>query len=316
MRRGGRTERVGRLDPAWLAPDSGVFAWVDIQRPDDDDARVLRETFGFHALAVEDALQTRHLPKLESYGAYLYLVLHGINFQAEEHCFDTHDTDFFVGPTYLVTVHDGGRRSMAQVSDACEKNDVVMSEGPVALMHRIIDTMVDHYRPEVDKLESRLDAIEERVLAGGEDDLTGDILAVKRDIASLRRVVIPQRDVVGRLARREFDIISQEMAYRFRDVHDQFVRMTDEATIFQDRVTSLLDAHLAAISNRLAQASKLIAVVATLFGPLTVVTGLWGMNIPIPEFPGGEDVQFWWVLGMMSGMSLVMYWIFKRAKWM
>ncbi|MGE0042023.1 MAG: magnesium transporter CorA family protein [Vicinamibacterales bacterium] len=315
MHRDGRTERSGRVDPAWLAPDSGAFVWADITQPGPDEARLLAEVFRFHELAVEDALQSSHHPKLESYGDYLYVVLHGINFQPDAHCFDTHDTDFFVGSRFLVTVHDGRRRSIPHVAALCERSAVVMHEGPVALMHRIVDTMVDHYRPEVDDLEGRLDALEERVLNVASGDLTAEILAVKRDIASLRRVVIPQRDVVARLARREFDTINQEMAYRFRDVYDQFVRMADEALIFQDRVTGILDAHLANVSNRLAQASKLIALVATLFGPLTVVTGLYGMNVPIPEFPGGEDVQFWWILGLMAAASAGMFAWFRRARW-
>lgn len=316
VHRGGRTERFGHLDPAWIAPDSGAFVWVNIQQPGEDEARLMRDVFGFHGLAVEDALQSAHHPKLESYGDYLYLVLHGIKFQAEAHQFNTHDTDFFVSSRYLVTVHDGGRRSMAYVAHLCEQNAIVMSEGPVALMHRIMDTMVSHYGPEVEAVEARLDALEQLVLEHGADNLTGDILAVKRDIASLRRVVIPQRDVVARLSRREFDLISQELAYRFRDVYDQFVRMTEEANIFQDRVTGILDAHLASVSNRLAKTSKFIALVATLFGPLTVVTGLYGMNVPLPAFPGGETVQFWWIVGLMAAASAAMLWWFRRARWL
>ena len=127
----------------------------------------------------------------------------------------------------------------------------------MALLHRIVDSMVDHYRPEVDELEERLDEIEDAgVRADAEPTLTGEILAVKRDVASLRRVVIPQRDVVGRLARREFDLIDQEMAFRFRDVYDHLVRMADDAIIFQDRVTGILDAHLASVSNRLTRSRR------------------------------------------------------------
>ena len=114
----------------------------------------------------------------------------------------------------------------------------------------------------------------------------------------LRRIVVPQRDAVGRLARREFDIINQEMAYRFRDVYDQFARMADDAIVFQDRVTGILDAHLASVSNRLADVSKVLAVIATLFGPLTVITGLFGMNVPLPTLLGSARYQFWEIVGV------------------
>ncbi len=315
VHRDGRTSAVDALEPAWLAPGSGVYVWADVAEPTADDGQVLRELFGIHELAVEDALGETHHPKVETYGSLVYVVLHGINFHASEHAFDTHDTDFFVTAQFLVTVHDGKRRSIAHVSDLCGKSAHILAEGPMALMHRIMDTMVDHYHPEVDELEEWLDDLERQVLESPKESLMGEILAVKRDIRSLRRIVMPQRDVMGRLSRREFDLISEEMAYRFRDVYDQLVRLADDAMIFQDRVTGILDAHLAGVSIQLAQTSKLVAVVATLFGPLTVLTGMYGMNVPLPHFPGGEDLQFWWVLGLMGTASAAMFVGFRRSGW-
>jgi magnesium transporter len=315
VHREGRTSAVEALDPAWLLPGSGAYVWADLAEPTEADGRVLREVFGVHELAVEDALGETHHPKVETYDGLLYVVLHGINFHASEHAFDTHDTDFFVSARFLVTVHDGRRRSIAHIVDLCGKSGHILAEGPMALMHRIMDTMVDHYHPEVDELEEWLDDLERQVLESPNESLMGEILAVKRDIRSLRRIVMPQRDVLGRLSRREFDLISQEMAYRFRDVYDQLVRLADDAIIFQDRVTGILDAHLAGVSIQLAQTSKLVAVIATLFGPLTVLTGMYGMNVPLPNFPGGEGLQFWWVLGLMSTASIAMFVGFRRSGW-
>jgi magnesium transporter len=289
--------------------------WADVSEPCEADGEVLRTHFGVHPLAIEDALQSSHHPKIESYGDIVYAVLHGIVFQPEQHAFETQDTDFLLGPSWLVTVHDGRRRSIAQIADLALRNPRVVGEGPVALLHRIVDAMVSHYAPEVDALESRLDDIETQVLETPDERLTSHILGVKRDIAALRRVVIPQRDVVGRLARREFAAVDQEMAYRFRDVHDQFVRIADDAMIFQDRVTGILDAHLASVSNQLAQVSKLLAVIATLFGPLTVVTGVFGMNVSLPMLPGGPEAQFWWVMLVMAGSCAALFAWFRRAGW-
>jgi len=182
-------------------------------------------------------------------------------------------------------------------------------------LHRIVDTMVDHYRPEVDELEERLDEIEKQVIEDPSQALTGDILAVKRDVTTLRRIVIPQRDVVGRLARREFDLIGQEMAYRFRDVYDQFVRMADDSIVFQDRVTGILDAFLASVSNRLANVSRSLAVIAALFGPMTVITGLFGMNVPLPTLIGSAQYQFWEIVGIMMLSSVGLFYWFKKSGW-
>ena len=309
---GGATECLDTLDPAWLRPDSGVSVWVDFDKPTPAEARMLSEVFHFHELSIEDALSEIHHPKIESYGDYLYLILHGIDFKAREHCFRTQDVDFFLGPTYLVTVHPGVSRSIGRVGDLCSRNARILADGPAALLHRIIDTMVDNYRPEVEHLNERLDKLEKQVFDRPDQVLSKRILEFKRDVASLRRVVLPQRDVVARLARREFPAISEQLSYRFRDVHDHLIRLADEAMFFQDRVSSLLDAHLSTISNQLNGIMKVLTLISTIFLPLTVLTGMWGMNVPLPHLPGGERAQFWWVLAMMLSLSTGMLYFFRR----
>jgi magnesium transporter len=312
----GATRKVDAIDPAWLAAESEGKVWADVSQPSQDDAHVLSAVFGFHQLAVEDAIHEIQFPKVEAYAGFLYVVLHGIDFQAERHAFVTQDIDFLLGKNFLVTVHDGSSRSVSELVTACCTHPVIMREGPVALMHRIIDRLVDHYRPEVDELEARLDDIEQQVLEAPQATLTSEILAIKRDISSMRRVVIPQRDIVGRLARREFDLIDQEMAFRFRDVYDHLVRLADESMIFQDRVTGILDAHLASVSNRLAVVSSVLAAFAVIFGPLTIITGLFGMNVELPRFPGGDVAQFWWICGVMAVITAGVYAVFKRRDWL
>ena len=315
VHRDGRTTTGSAFDPTWFSGDAPAVVWADVTDPTAEDGQVLREHFGIHELAVADAIEETPHPKIEVFGDVLYVVLHGIDFQASAHAFTTRDTDFFLAARFLVTVHDGERRSIDHVTALCGRSDRILAGGPVGLMHRIVDTMVDHYRPEVEELEEWLDDLERQVLETPGDRLTAEILKVKRDISTLRRIVYPQRDAVGRLARREFDLIDQELAYRFRDVYDALVHIADDAMIFQDRVTGILDAHLASVSIQLAQTSKLIAVVATLFGPLTVLTGLYGMNVPLPHMPGGEGAQFWWVVSLMATASVAMFVWFRRSGW-
>lgn len=312
---GGSTQLVDAVDPSWLKPDSGVWVWVDLEDPAPEEGRILIDVFHFHELAVEDALAEIHHPKVESYGDYLYLILHGIDFSAREHRFRTHDVDFFLGQQYLVTVRKRASRSFDKIQEACNRNSRVLGEGPAALMHRIVDTMVDHYRPEMDKLQQRLDTLEKDVFTRAQPELVRRILDFKRDIASLRRVVLPQRDVVGRIARREFAQISEGLAYRFRDVHDHLVRLVDEAMYFQDRITSLLEAHLSMVSNQLNSVMKVLTVISTIFMPLTVLTGMFGMNVTLPRFPGSGLVQFWWVFLLMLAISGVMLMFFRRRRW-
>ena len=195
VHRGGRTELVDRLDPAWLlpaaaeasaAPDS-VVVWADVAEPTEADGAILRDRFGLHELVVEAALQREPHPKVESYGRYLYIVLHGINFEPPSTHFETHETDFFLAPNFLVTVHDGQRRSIAQISEVCTRADTSSAKVPRRLLHRIVDTMVDHYRPEVEEARSSASTKSRERSSRPRRCLTGDILAVKRDITNLRR---------------------------------------------------------------------------------------------------------------------------------
>ncbi len=309
------TTLVDAIDPAWLKPDSKVSVWVDLNHPDPEESQILRSVFHFHELAVEDALAALHHPKIESYGDYLYLILHGIDFSAREHEFKTQDVDFFLGERYLVTVHPGVSRSIGKVGEVCVRNARVLGEGPVALMHRIIDTMVDSYRPEIEKLQDRLDQLEKEVFERSRPQLARRILEIKRDVSSLRRVVQPQRDVVGRLARREFPIITETLSYRFRDVYDHLVQLTDESLFFADRITSLLDAHLSTVSNQLNGIMKILTVIATIFMPLTFITGLYGMNVDLPHFGLGATAFFWVLLFVMAAVSFGMLIFFRMRKW-
>jgi magnesium transporter len=276
---------------------------------------ILSDTFGFHRLSVEDAMSVVQYPKIEAYDGYLYVVLHGMLFEGSERCFATHDVDFFVGPCYLVTVHNGASRSIAELRDYATRKEKILAEGPVALFHRIVAAMVDHYRPEVEKLETRLDDLEQAIFADPQPRLARSILREKSDVASLRRIITPQRDVVMRLARRDFAEVSTEMSFRFRDTYDQLVRIADDALVFQDRITGMLDAHLSNVSNRLNEVMKVLTVFSVIFMPLTLLAGFFGMNVPLPHFPGGENAQFWWLVVISLAAIVAMLAYFRRRRW-
>ncbi len=311
----GATRIADEIDPDWLDPENGAVVWVDLASPTDVEARILGEVFHFHELAVEDALAEIHNPKVEDYPGFVYLALHGIDFEASQHAFATHEVDFFLGPNFLVTVHDSTSRSIERWRGVCPRNAHLLGEGAAALMHRIIDVMVDNYEPEIEKIESRLEELETDVFQRPRSPIIREILTVKRDISTLRRVTTPQRDVIGRLARREFPLITDTVSYRFRDVYDHLVRYSDEALSMMDRVSGLLDAHLSTVSNRLNEVMKVLTIISVIFMPLSVLTGLYGMNVPLPHLPGGDQAQFWWVIFFIGFTSTVMLLAFRRKNW-
>ena len=310
----GGTTCVDRVEPKWLDPDAAVTIWVDLSAPTEEETAILSDVFKFHPLSVEDAKSALQFPKVEAYPGYLYLVLHGIDLKKGQTQFATRDIDFFLGRNYLVTVHDGNSRSITRLREVCDRHERILLEGPVGILHRLVDAMVDNYRPSLEELEDRIDKLEELAFTGHEH-MVRQVLKLKRDLAMLRRVLIPQRDALGRLARREFPAITDEMAYRFRDVYDHLMRYAEEVILFQERVTSLLEVNLATVSNRLNMVMKVLTVMSTIFLPLTVLTGMWGMNIPLPQFPGGEQVQFWWMLGVVVAIAAAMLAVFRRKRW-
>lgn len=312
----GHVGTTSAVDPAWLRPDSTVVFWADVAAPTKEDAKVLSDVFTFHELSIEDALMTSHHPKVEPYDGYLYVILHGIDSRTSRTRFATRDVDFFLTARYLVTVHDGQSRSIAQVRELCARNGGLLADGPSGLMHHIVDTMVDNYRPEIDRLEQRMDKLEREVFTRPRHDMIRSILALKRDIVSLRQVVQPQRDVLGRLARREFQVIDPQVGYRFRDVYDHLVRIADESLIFQDRATSLVEAHLSSVSNQLNSIMKILTVIATIFMPLTFMTGLYGMNVELPHFGLGDTVVFWALMAVMALIVGAMLAFFRWREWL
>jgi magnesium transporter len=312
---GGSSASVDAVDPAWLEPGSGVYVWVDLDSATREESRILADVFHFHELAIEDAMSEAHHPKVESYGEYLYLILHGIDFAAAEHRFTTKDVDFFLGAQFLVTVHPGVSRTLGRINELCDRDNRLLGEGPGILMYRIIDMMIDNYQPEVEKLEIELDELEEEVFERPDQHLGRRILNFKKDVSSLRQVVLPERDAVGRLARREFPLINENLAFRFRDVHDNLVRLSDEAMFFQDRITSILEAHLSAVSNQLNTIMKVLTVISTVFMPLTFITGLYGMNVDLPHFGLGDNTVFWVLMVAMAASVATMLWFFHKRGW-
>ena len=303
------------MEPAWLSPSAAVTVWVDLAQPSDAEFAMLQDVFHFHPLSIEDARSAIQFPKVEQYPGYVYAILHDIDITTDRGGLSTRDVDFFVGHSVLVTVHDGNSVAIADVRGACGRHDRILAEGTVALFHRIVDAMVDRYRPAMASLEARIDHLEDEVSTARES-MVRRVIRLRHELTQARRVLVPQRDAVARLARREFSGISDEMSFRFRDVYDHVVRVTEELLIFQDRVTGVLEVHLASVSNRLNQVMKVLTVMSTIFLPLTVLTGMWGMNVPLPHLPGGPDAQFWWVLGVMAALSASMLAFFRRNRWM
>ncbi len=301
------------LLPALLS-DKKNRVWVDFEGPAPEAAEILSRVFHFHTLAIEDCISETLLPKIDDYGDYIFLVLHGARTMGDQ-TFVTTEVNFFLGPNYLVSYHDEPSRSVSQAKERCLRNGHSITRGADFLLHEILDAMVDHYFPVLDQFDSIIDGIEAEVFAQPDRETLNRIFTLKKEVMHLRRVAGPQREILNRLSRDPLRVISPTAAVYFRDVYDHLARITDLAESYRDLVTSALDAYLSVVSNRLNEIMKLLTVFTATLMPLTLITGIYGMNFEnMPELysPYGYFV----VLAVMAVIIVGMLAFFRKKKWL
>ena len=228
---GGHIERKGEFTPESLrdAPE-GTLHWIDLEDPTIKESSILEDPFHFHPLAIEDTLAEVHHPKLDDYDTYVYLIVHGMRFDAPTDQFITRELDVFLGPNYLVTHHNGPMRSISSIRDQCGKDiENAFPKGCDFLLHHILDQMFDHYFPSLDSLEDKIQLIQVEVFESPTRDTLDRIFTLKKDIMQLRRLCLPQREIVSRLSRAEIKVISPRAAVYFRDIYDNLYRIVEAA---------------------------------------------------------------------------------------
>jgi len=294
------------------APEA--FHWIDLEDPTAQETAILEDPFHFHPLAIEDCLSDVHHPKVDDYDQYIFIIVHGIRFDVPTDQFITRELDIFLGPNYLVTHHNGPMRSITSAREQCGKNlQAAMPRGTDFLIHQILDQLFEHYFPNLDSIEDKIQLIQVEVFESATKDTLDRIFALKRDVAQLRRICTPQREIVHRLARGEFKVISPKAAVYFRDIYDNLYRIVDASYAYQDMMQGTLDAYLNAVNNRLNETMKRMTVVTAVLACLTVITGIYGMNFEhMPELKWRYG-YVWAMLLMVALPSALVLWMRRRG---
>jgi magnesium transporter len=300
--------------------------WIDLENPSDaEEETLLVSLLDLHPLAIEDCQRSKgegdHLPKVEDFGQYLFVIFNPIepaNSEGEKpkHGIEIRTTQLsaFLSKRVLVTHHYKPLRSIAYASQMCSKNPQAMGRGPDFLFHLIIDDVVDHYTPILDQLDTAIDAMEEEVLKKPTQRTMMRILQLKKDVMSVRKIASYQKEMLSRLSRGEFALITTDEMVYYRNVYDHLVRMTDLTDSYRDVLSGLLDAYLSVTSNNLNQVMKVLTIISTIFLPLSVITGYFGMNfdfIPGLHSQSGHTIATLFMLAVAVGML----WFFRRKKW-
>jgi magnesium transporter len=275
-----------KIDLAFALHDTAGFLWVDFEaEPAQDCQPVLLKTFGFHPLAVDDALEETHVPKLDDWGEYLYIVMHAAAIQFEDHSIDTLELDVFLGRHYIVTHHDRAIQALNDIWTQVQRDQRHLKSGVDHVLYLLTDHIATHYMELVESLDDSIDEIEAEIFDRPKRDTVERVFGIKRAVLYLRRIIAPQREVLNKLARDDIEMIDAKDRIYFRDVYDHYVRLYDIIEGVRDLVSGTLDTYLSVTNNRMNDIMKTLTVITTLFMPISFLSGFFGMNFFQPSYP-------------------------------
>jgi magnesium transporter len=294
--------------------------WIDFEATQAvEDERILREIFDFHPLAIDDALQESHVPKVDDWGKYLYIVLHGIRYLPDQGEMETTELDIFLGKNFMVTHHDKPITPVDKVWSLFSRDDRYFQNGADHLLYRLADELIAGYMQVVEALDEAIDRAEDELFNRPSNHTLATIFQLKRAILSLRRIIGPQREVFNRLARDDNQIIDARDRVYFRDIYDHLVRLHDISESLRDLVAGTLDTYLSVINNRMNDIMKTLTLITTLFMPLSFVAGFFGMNFfePVADMYGWTNNQAFLIAMIIMLMTpFLMYLWMRRRGWM
>jgi len=295
-------------------PPDDTVRWIDLCAPTAEDLALLAERFGFHPLTIEDCAHQDQRPKLEEFDGYFFIVIHAFvcpkNDATDIQARELHS---FLGPRYLVTVHDEPVPALDDTWDRVVKDTAISARGADHFYYLIADEVVDANFVHLDVISEAIDAMEDTILHGGRLVSLSEIFELKRTLVEMRRTLSPQRDVFGILAKRGGAHVGERTALYFRDVYDHLVRIYESIDTARDLLGNALDAYLSMAAQRTNEIMKRLTLLSAIFLPLAFVTGFFGQNFE--HLPWKSDALMFTMIGaciVIPGGMLFWFW---RSKW-
>ncbi len=317
----GPVQLLDSLDALREALAKGLLLWADLDISADTAIaqKVLNGVFAFHPLTVEDALTPEpNPPKLDDHGEFIFIIFHALTSYTPFVDVTTQELCLYLGPNYLVSSHSGPVEALEAIWQRCLKDGLPLRRGPEWLLHAVLDRLVDDYLHYIDAMEESLDRLEMEALEGREAKLLDRILQLRGNALRLRRLTIPQRELLWRLSHPEFPaLVRPEANIYFRDIYDHLVRIEYLIESLRELTDGALHTYLTVISNRLNEVMKVLTAMATIFLPLTLISSVYGMNFihhVWPPFNSGWGFPA--VMAAMAALGLVMALFFRRRRWL
>ena len=290
--------------------------WLDVEKPTEKDMQFLEKEFSFHPLAIEDCMTSIQRPKIDRYDNCLFIVQHAATLGPHKDKATSLELDSFVGENYVVTVHIKPIPSVTSTWERCMKNSGMFSRGSAYLFYFISDALVDNYSPILEKLDKEVQKTEDAIFKNSDPSILNKIFDLKENVLTLRRMLGPQRETMNFIARGGYEpIIPSKLSIYFRDVSDLLARINDNLDTYRDMLSSALDGYMSATSNKLNEIMKVLTIIATIMMPLTLITGIYGMNFALmPEI--SWRYGYFFVLAVMLTIAVGMLLFFKKKKWL
>jgi magnesium transporter len=295
---------------------SGASFWLDLDGMDQETASLLSDTFKFHPLAVEDAEHFGQRPKIDQYDDFTYFVIYGILPDGS----GASEMHIFFMEHRVVTVHHGVCPSLADVYHRIERTHPIDdSTIQVNLLYLIVDSLVDSYFPVLSQFDDRIDDLEDEILRQPTEEQLGVLFGMKRELINMRKVVTPQRDMFAALSSGVVQLpgMSDGGERYFRDLYDHLIRIADMVDSYRDLLSGVMDTHVSTVSNRLNVVMKQLTIIATIFLPLSYLTGFFGQNFqtlvghitgPVPFLVFG--------IGLEVLAALALLYFFRKRGWL
>lgn len=312
-RKGGRLDLDEAVGEAGTRADA--FVWVGLYEPSADELVGLAREFDLHPLAVEDAVHAHQRPKLERYGETLFIVLKTGTYVDRDEVVSLGEVMLFVGRSFVVSVRHGTHGELGDLRTQLESDPERLRCGPAAVMHAVLDHVVDGYETVLAGLDVDVDEIEEQVFSGGMRDHSQRVYKLKREVIEFRRAVLPLITPVGQLADGTVTDVAHELAEWFRDVHDHLLRVADHLESQNSLLDSVLAANAAQVAHRQNEDMRKISAWVAIAAVPTMVAGIYGMNFDhMPELRWRYGYPLVLVVLVAACYSLWRY--FKRQGWL
>jgi magnesium transporter len=293
----------------------GAFVWLGLHEPTNEEFEAVRTAFGLHELAIEDAVKAHQRPKLEVYDDSLFLVLKTARYLDAEERVEFGEILLFVGESFVVHVRHGEATALSPVRRAIEARADLLRCGPGAVLHAIVDHVVDNYAPVIAGLENDIGEVELEVFSERGHNPVQRIYMLKREVLELQQAATPLEEALDALHTRKHEPIHEDIREYFRDVHDHVLKVVERTNTFSDLLTSILSANLTSVTVRQNEDMRKISAWVAIAAVPTMLAGIYGMNFEhMPEL--GWAAGYPLALGTMGTVCLLLYRFFRRSGWL